>query len=82
MQLLDMAGLDIYRSVSSFLNADLCARSDVAPTVEGRIAEGKLGIKSGEGIFAYTPERIAQLQKERAAKLVAIRRILEGGAAG
>jgi 3-hydroxybutyryl-CoA dehydrogenase/5-formyl-3-hydroxy-2-methylpyridine 4-carboxylate dehydrogenase len=80
MQLLDMAGLDIYRSVSSFLNADLSTRADVAPMVEARAAAGKLGIKTGEGIFAYTPERIAALQKERAAKLVAIRRILEGGA--
>jgi 3-hydroxybutyryl-CoA dehydrogenase/5-formyl-3-hydroxy-2-methylpyridine 4-carboxylate dehydrogenase len=80
MQLLDMAGLDIYRSVSSFLNADLCTRTDVAPMVEDRAAAGKLGIKTGEGIFAYTPERIAALQKERAAKLVAIRRILEGRA--
>jgi 3-hydroxybutyryl-CoA dehydrogenase/5-formyl-3-hydroxy-2-methylpyridine 4-carboxylate dehydrogenase len=78
MQLLDMAGLDIYRSVSSFLNADLCTRRDVAPLVAERAAEGKLGIKTGEGIFSYTPEQIPKLQRERAATLVAIRRILEG----
>lgn len=77
MQLLDMAGLDIYRAVSSFLNADLCGRADVAPFVTERTGAGKLGIKSGEGVFAYTPERIAALQRERARKLVAIRRILE-----
>ncbi|MFW6076231.1 MAG: 5-formyl-3-hydroxy-2-methylpyridine 4-carboxylate 5-dehydrogenase [Hyphomicrobiales bacterium] len=78
MQLLDMAGLDIYKSVSSFLNADLCARSDVAPMVSAKIEEGKLGLKSGEGIYAYTPEETARLQRERAGKLVAVRRILEG----
>jgi 3-hydroxybutyryl-CoA dehydrogenase/5-formyl-3-hydroxy-2-methylpyridine 4-carboxylate dehydrogenase len=78
MALLDMAGLDIYRSVSSFLNADLCNRVDVASLVEERTSASKLGIKSGEGIYAYTPERIASLQGERAGKLVAIRRILEG----
>ena len=33
MALLDMAGLDIYQSVSSFLNAELCNRADVAPLV-------------------------------------------------
>lgn len=78
MALLDMAGLDIYNSVSSFLNADLSDRKDVAPMVGEKIAAGTLGIKSGEGVYAYTPERIAELQRERARKLVAIRRILEG----
>lgn len=78
MALLDMAGMDIYHSVSSFLNEDLCDRKDVAPLVRDQIAAGKLGIKSGEGVYSYTPESIAELQPERARKLVAIRRILEG----
>lgn len=77
MALLDMAGMDIYHSVSSFLNEDLCDRKDVAPLVREQIAAGKLGIKSGEGVYPYTPERLARLQPERARKLVAIRRILE-----
>lgn len=76
--LIDMAGMDIYHSVSSFLNADLADRKDVAPLVDRQMAAGKLGIKSGEGLYSYTPERIAELQRERARKLVAIRRILEG----
>lgn len=78
MALLDMAGMDIYHSVSSFLNEDLCDRKDVSPLVRDQIAKGKLGIKSGEGLYSYTPESIAELQPERARKLVAIRRILEG----
>ncbi len=77
MALLDMAGMDIYNSVSSFLHADLCRRDDVAPLVREKMAANTLGIKTGEGIYAYTPERIAALQAERARKLVAIRRILE-----
>ena len=78
MALLDMAGLDIYKSVSSFLNADLSKRDDVAPVVLEKTGASKLGIKSGEGMFSYTPERIKTLQGERARKLVAVRRILEG----
>lgn len=78
MALLDMAGLDIYKSVSSFLNADLSKRDDVAPVVLEKTGASKLGIKSGEGMFSYTPERIKALQGERARKLVAVRRILEG----
>ncbi|TGQ82397.1 3-hydroxyacyl-CoA dehydrogenase family protein [Mesorhizobium sp. M8A.F.Ca.ET.207.01.1.1] len=78
MALLDMAGLDIYKSVSSFLNADLSNRDDVAPMVLEKTNASKLGIKSGEGMFSYTPEQIKALQGERAGKLVAVRRILEG----
>lgn len=78
MALLDMAGMDIYRSVSSFLNAELCNRDDVASMVEEKIKSGKLGIKSGEGIYQYAPEDLAELQKSRAQKFVAVRRILEG----
>ncbi len=78
MALLDMAGLDIYESVASFLNQDLSTREDVAPFVRERTASGRLGLKSGGGVYAYTPERIRQLQVERAAKFVAVRRALEG----
>ena len=39
MALLDMAGLDIYKSVSSFLNADLSSRGDVAPMIAGLSAD-------------------------------------------
>ncbi|MGK9170197.1 hypothetical protein KXR53_28100 [Inquilinus limosus] len=78
MRLLDMAGLDIYQSVASFLNADLSDRKDVAGYVTDRTRAGKLGMKSGEGIFPYTPDQIRELQAERARRLVAVRRILEG----
>jgi 5-formyl-3-hydroxy-2-methylpyridine 4-carboxylate dehydrogenase len=78
MALLDMAGLDIYKSVSSFLNADLCNRSDLAPMVTDKIEAGKLGLKTGGGMFNYEPGSIPALQGERAKKLVAVRRILEG----
>ena len=78
MALLDMAGLDIYKSVSSFLNADLSNRDDVAPMVLQKTNASKFGIKSGEGMFSYTPEQTKALQAERARKLVAVRRILEG----
>ena len=80
MALLDMAGLDIYRSVAGMLNAELSTRSDVAPMIEKLVAAGRLGIKSGAGLHDYPPERVASLRAERAAKLVAARLALEGRA--
>jgi 3-hydroxybutyryl-CoA dehydrogenase/5-formyl-3-hydroxy-2-methylpyridine 4-carboxylate dehydrogenase len=77
MALLDMAGLDIYQSVGSYLNKELCTRGDVSPYVTARTAAGKLGIKTGGGIFDYTPAKISELQSQRARRLVAVRKALE-----
>jgi 3-hydroxyacyl-CoA dehydrogenase len=78
MELLDMAGLDIYEAVGSYLNQDLSTSGEVSSTIRDRIAAGKLGMKTGGGIYEYTPEQIEQLRGQRAAKLVAVRKALEG----
>jgi 3-hydroxyacyl-CoA dehydrogenase len=77
MELLDMAGLDIYDAVGSYLNPDLSTSGEVSSTIRDRIANGKLGMKTGSGIYDYTPEQIDQLRGQRAAKLVAVRKALE-----
>ena len=77
MALLDMAGLDIYNSVGSYLNRELCDRDDVAEYVTAKVGAGRLGMKTGGGIYDYTPEKIAELRDKRAGKLVAIRKVLQ-----
>ena len=77
MALLDMAGLDIYAAVGSYLNKELSNRTDVAAYIGERTAQRKLGIKTGSGIYDYTPEKIAELQGTRARKLVAVRKALQ-----
>lgn len=78
MALLDVAGLDIYQAVGSYLNSDLSTRSDVSAYVTERTAAGRLGMKTGGGIFDYTAEEAAALREARAKKLVAVRKALEG----
>ena len=78
MALLDVAGLDIYQAVGSYLNKELCNRDDISPYITDRAAAGKLGIKTGGGVYEYTPEKIAALLGERGRKLVAVRKALEG----
>ena len=77
MELLDMAGLDIYNAVGSYLNPDLSTSGEVSSTIRDLIEEGRLGMKTGGGIYDYTPEQIDELRAKRAAKLVAVRRALE-----
>lgn len=82
MSLLDMAGLDIYGSVASYLNRDLCSRGDVSPWAAEKIAAGRLGLKTGEGIYAYDQGEAALLGATRARRLVALRRVLEAAGEG
>jgi 3-hydroxybutyryl-CoA dehydrogenase/5-formyl-3-hydroxy-2-methylpyridine 4-carboxylate dehydrogenase len=77
MELLDMAGLDIYEAVGSYLNQDLSTSGDVSATIRDLIGQGRLGMKTGGGIYDYTPEQIDELRTRRAGKLVAVRKALE-----
>lgn len=76
LELLDVAGLDIYTSVASYLNADLSNEVGVSATVGDKVAAGNLGIKTGKGLFDYTPERIQELQAKRGKLLLASKRAL------
>jgi 3-hydroxyacyl-CoA dehydrogenase len=78
MELLDMAGLDIYNAVGSYLNKDLSTSGEVSQKIRELIDRGRLGMKTGGGIYDYTPEQIDQLRAQRAGKLVAVRKALEG----
>src|SRR2546423_15195954 len=68
IHLLDVAGLDIYTSVASYLNKDLSNESGVSSTAQKLHDEGPLGIKAGGGFFDYTPEEAQQPPQEPAGK--------------
>lgn len=76
MQLLDVAGLDIYENVAGYLNADISTEAGVSETITKLTGEGKLGLKTGGGLFSYSEEELAELPKKRAAALVAVRKTL------
>jgi 3-hydroxyacyl-CoA dehydrogenase len=76
MQLLDMAGMDIYTMVASYLNPDLSNAAEVSPTIKALVEQGRLGLKTKGGLFDYTDEQIGQLRGQRGAKLVAVRKAL------
>jgi 3-hydroxybutyryl-CoA dehydrogenase/5-formyl-3-hydroxy-2-methylpyridine 4-carboxylate dehydrogenase len=76
LELLDMAGLDIYHSVASYLNADLNASSEVSAMVRDKVAKGELGIKSGKGLFDYRPDEIPPLMQRRMRLLLGVKKAL------
>ena len=75
-QLLDMAGMDIYTAVASYLNRDLSNEAGVSKTIGDLVAQGRLGMKTKGGLFDYTDEQIGQLRAQRGASLVKVRKAL------
>jgi len=63
-RLLDMAGLDIYKAVSGYLNADLDASTETPQSILDRVEAGKLGFKSLGGMYDY-PDETAVAEKRR-----------------
>ncbi|MGW8482753.1 3-hydroxyacyl-CoA dehydrogenase NAD-binding domain-containing protein [Microbacterium sp. NPDC055903] len=76
-RLLDMAGLDIYQAVSSYLNADLDASTSTPQSILDRIAEGRLGFKTGAGMYDYEDEAaVAAKRSEIITGLIETRKTL------
>lgn len=75
-RLLDMAGMDIYAAVSSYLNKELDAGTETPQVVTDMIAAGKLGFKSGSGMYEYGEGDVAAKLKDITAGLVAARKTL------
>jgi 3-hydroxyacyl-CoA dehydrogenase len=77
MRLLDMAGLDIYQSVASYLNQDLSNEAGVSSLITERTAKGKLGMKTLGGMYEYTEEGVKERRAQIAAGLIAVRNTLQ-----
>ncbi|WP_431779969.1 3-hydroxyacyl-CoA dehydrogenase NAD-binding domain-containing protein [Microbacterium aurantiacum] len=75
-RLLDMAGLDIYQAVSGYLNKELDVSTETPQLITDKIAAGKLGFKSGAGMYEYGPGDVDAKRKEIITGLIAARKTL------
>lgn len=76
MRLLDMAGLDTYSNVSSYLNAQLDNSEGVPEMISSLTEQGRLGFKSGGGIFDYAEGEVDATRQKIVAGLVEVRKVL------
>ncbi|HLV29539.1 MAG TPA: 3-hydroxyacyl-CoA dehydrogenase NAD-binding domain-containing protein [Burkholderiaceae bacterium] len=55
----DHAGLEVHCAAGATMYPSLAANTEPAKCLSERVAQGKFGMKTGEGFFKWTPETIA-----------------------
>lgn len=61
----DFAGLDTTTAVQRYLLPLLDQRTVASPLLEQRVAQGRLGVKTGVGFYDWPPAKAAQRQAQR-----------------
>jgi 3-hydroxybutyryl-CoA dehydrogenase len=70
-EIFDIAGWDLLQAVMTNLMPTISATPEVSYLIHEKVANGKLGVKSGEGFYRWTPES-AQALRERIAGVLAV----------
>ena len=70
LEVADFGGLDIWCIVGDNLLKVIDNSQSANPLLRQKVAEGKLGIKSGEGFFKYHQAEIPSIKKEFMKKLI------------
>lgn len=65
MKLMDFAGLDTVEKVAGILLPVLDNSSQLPAWLKEKVADGKLGVKSGEGFYAWTAEAASAAMRKR-----------------
>lgn len=75
LQVFDFAGLDIGSRVYGELVKSVRSDQTVPQVVETLVEQGKFGVKTGAGLFDYTPEVIEQRTADRDRRYLALKKL-------
>jgi 3-hydroxybutyryl-CoA dehydrogenase len=70
LEVADFGGLDIWCVVGDNLLKVMDNRQETNPLLREKVAQGKLGLKSGEGFFKYPSEEIPDIKRKFMRKLI------------
>lgn len=76
LQIMDFAGLDVTSRTYQNLVTDIRSDTELAPVIRGLVDDGSFGVKTGKGIYDYTPESIEQKREQRDRKYLALVELL------
>jgi 3-hydroxybutyryl-CoA dehydrogenase len=67
---MDVVGLDLVARIHRYLLADLSGSAEPQPPLAERVAEGRLGVKSGSGFYDWNTRSARKLIEERDQQIV------------
>ena len=76
IEVLDMGGLDLTYNIHSYLFPHLNNSTEPSKLLTDNIAKGNLGFKTGKGLMEWSPEDVAQANKELTENLIKVARVL------
>jgi len=65
----DMNGLDVHLAIAEYLYPDLENRTEPSALLRDKVRDGALGAKSGQGFYAWPPERRERVLRDKSAAL-------------
>jgi len=74
----DLVGTDLTLDIHNTVLADLESRPGPSPLLAQMVAEGRLGMKSGQGFHDWTPDQAQDLRAKVVLHLLALAKLLEG----
>ena len=66
----DLGGLDVFYNIYAYLNADLADNKEGAALLKQCVDEGRLGTKTGTGLYPWTPEELKRIETTREEVLI------------
>lgn len=75
LEIADLGGLDVFDTIAGYLFKDLSNAAEPPVALRNRVADGRLGVKSGGGFYDYTPEQGQALAARRDEALLALLRV-------
>ncbi len=70
----DMAGLDVYHQIYSYLSAELDASAEPPVALSDKVAAGHTGATAGRGFYEWPPGRLDRMVADRNAELIRLLR--------
>lgn len=61
----DLGGLDVFKSISDYLNPQLCGDRETGRALKELVEQGRLGVKSGAGFYDYPGDGAEKAIEER-----------------